>query len=172
MEGPILSWYLVDFYGCLLVKLRRFVMPVGAQRLERRFDCTRMVAAEKQLTAGGLEYNPDICLGSATIATVEGVKCAVCHCCCHIGLLSRSVRLYNQYSYLNHRKDGASSLCAYPKGSVKIGPHAGGICGVARSTAGPRCGKRRSGPGPTTLEGALLGARFIPKEFNTRGTKF
>ncbi|VXB14239.1 hypothetical protein ARTHRO9AX_120015 [Arthrobacter sp. 9AX] len=89
---------LVDFYGCFLVKLPRLIVPVRAQRLERRFNCTCVVAAEQQLTAGGLQYNPDICLGSATIAPVECVECAVCHCCCHVGLLSRSVRLYNQYS--------------------------------------------------------------------------
>ena len=88
----------VDYNGSLLVKPSRLIVPVGAHGLERCLNCTGVVAAEKQLTAGGLQYNPDVCLGSATIAPVQCVECAVCHCCCHVGLLSRSVRPYNQYS--------------------------------------------------------------------------
>jgi hypothetical protein len=88
----------VDYNGSLLVKPSRLIVPAGAQWLQRCLDSTGMVATEEQLTTGGLEYNADICLCSATIAPVQCVECAVRNCCCHIGLLSRSVYLYNQHS--------------------------------------------------------------------------
>ena len=77
----------------------RLIVPVGVSGLKRSFDCPRVVAAEEQLPAGGLKYNADVRLCSAAIAPVQCVECAVCNCCCHVGLLSRSVCLYNQHSY-------------------------------------------------------------------------
>lgn len=104
---------LVDRYGCLLIEALGLIMPVGSHGPERGFNCTCVVAAEEQLTTGGLEYNADIRLGSATIAPVSGVQCAVCNCCCHVGLLSSSVHPYNQHSIQIHGKDGSLSLSAY-----------------------------------------------------------
>jgi hypothetical protein len=72
-----------------------------------------MVSAEQQLASGGLEYNPDVCLRTATVATVSRSECAVGNCCGHVGLLSRSVHLYNQHSQPNHGKDVSLSLSAY-----------------------------------------------------------
>src|SRR5687767_15044213 len=72
-----------------------------------------MVSAEEQLTSGGLEYNPDVCLRTATVAPVSCGECAVGNCCCHVGLLSRSVHLYNQHSEPNYGKDVSLSLSAY-----------------------------------------------------------
>ena len=72
-----------------------------------------MVSAEEQLASGGLEYNPDVCLRTATVAPVSCGECAVGNCCCHVGLLSRSVHLYNQHSQPNHGKDVSLSLYAY-----------------------------------------------------------
>ena len=63
----------VDRNRCLLVEALGLVMPVGGQGPERGLDCAGVVAAEKQLTAGGLEYNADICLSPATIASVSCV---------------------------------------------------------------------------------------------------
>jgi hypothetical protein len=64
---------LVDGDGRLLVEALGLIVPVGSHRPERSFYCTCVVAAEEQLTPGGLEYNADICLGSATIAPVSCV---------------------------------------------------------------------------------------------------
>lgn len=104
---------LIDRDGCLLVEALGLVVPVGGQGPERGLNCACVVAAKQQLTAGGLEYNADICLSPATIASVSCVQCAVCNCCCHVGLLSSSVHPYNQYSEQNHGKDGSLSLSAY-----------------------------------------------------------
>src|SRR5213595_2890572 len=62
-----------------LLKAGRFVVPIRANRTQRGLYCTRVVAAEKQLTAGGLKYNADIRLCPATIAPVESIECAVCN---------------------------------------------------------------------------------------------
>jgi hypothetical protein len=63
---------LVDGDRRLLVKTTRLVVPVRAERPERRFYGAGVVAAEKKLTPGGAENNPDIRLCSATIAPVDG----------------------------------------------------------------------------------------------------
>ncbi len=104
---------LIDRNGCLLVEALGLIVPVGGQGPKRGLNCACVVAAKQQLTAGGLEYNADICLSPATIASVSCVQCAVCNCCCHVGLLSSSVHPYNQYSEQNHGKDGSLSLSAY-----------------------------------------------------------
>ncbi len=104
---------LVDGDGSLLIEALGLIVPVRSHGPKRSFNCTCVVAAEKKLTTGGLEYNADIRLGSATIAPVSCVQRAVCNCCCHVGLLSSSVHPYNQHSTQIHGKDGSLSLSAY-----------------------------------------------------------
>lgn len=104
---------LVDGDRSLLGEALGLIVPVGSHGPERGFNCAGVVAAEEQLTAGGLEYNADVRLGSATVTAISCVQRAVCNCCCHVGLLSSSVHPYNQHSTQIHGKDGSLSLSAY-----------------------------------------------------------
>jgi hypothetical protein len=57
-----------------------------------------VVAAEEQFSAGGAQHNPDVGLGSTTVATVHSGQFAGSYCCCHDDLLQ--VR----YAYITTRR--------------------------------------------------------------------
>ncbi len=79
MEGPfgristeIPVVRLVDRDRSLLVEAAGLVVPVGTERPKLRFYGSCVVSAEKQLTAGGSENNPDVRLCPATVTPVNG----------------------------------------------------------------------------------------------------
>jgi hypothetical protein len=72
----------------LLAQAAGLIVPLGSERLQGGLNSAGVVTAEEELTAGGLEDNPDVGLSSAAVATVQGVQFAAGNGCCHGGLLS------------------------------------------------------------------------------------